>query len=224
MLSLLLKIGCVFLRQDLSVDHPQLKNYVQLPTAIGLVNAFLAVAGRPENIEGLFDNATEGEMHELRSFILQSKWFIEEKMEDKHINIIKHIPMFESYKSRKFVSLSNPVKLLKPSDIQEDFLSDDFVRTESEKEKIILSRYLEIEEPSRMEFYRDHVLNRMSKFLSEQGSLSAILHGVQLLVEEDNSLRSAISEIPFVLAADGSWQKPSRYNFSCPLFFIFYFL
>ncbi|PRQ41414.1 putative transcription factor C2H2 family [Rosa chinensis] len=210
MSALLLKIGCVFLRHDLAVDHPQLKRFVQLPTAIGLLNAFLAVAGKPENIEGLFNDATEGEMHELRSFILQSKWFIEEKMEDTHIDIMKHLPMFESYKSRKFVSLSNPVKLLKPGDIHEDFLSDDFVRTESEKEKIILRRYLEIEEPSRMEFYRDHLLNRMSKFLSEQGSLTAILHGVQVLVEEDNSLKSAISEIPFVLAADGSWQKPSR--------------
>ncbi|CAB4295974.1 unnamed protein product [Prunus armeniaca] len=210
MSSLLLKIGCVFLRQDLPIDHPQLKFFVQLPTAIGLLNALLAVADRPENIEGLFDNASEGEMHELRSFILQSKWFVEEEMEYKHIDIIKHLPMFESYKSRKLVSLSNPMKLLKPGDIPENFLSDDFVRTESEKEKIILRRYLEIREPSRMEFYKDHVLNHMSEFLSEQGSLSAILHGVQLLVQEDTSLKSALSEIPFVLTADGSWQQPSR--------------
>ncbi|TQD90400.1 hypothetical protein C1H46_024037 [Malus baccata] len=210
MSSLLLKIGCVFLRQDLPIDHPQLKFFVQLPTAIGLLNALLAVAGRSENIEGLFHNASEGEMHELRSFILQSKWFIEEKMEYKHIDIIKHLPMFESYKSRKLVSLSNPIKLLKPGDIQEDFLSDDFVRAESEKEKSILRRYLEIEEPSRMEFYKDHLLNRLPEFLSEQGSLSAILHGVQLLVEADNSLKSSLSEIPFVLTADGSWQQPSR--------------
>ncbi|KAG4170211.1 hypothetical protein ERO13_A12G134051v2 [Gossypium hirsutum] len=193
MSTLLLKVGCLFLRQDMGIQHPQLELFVQSPTASGILNAFLAVAGngKMESIEGLFADASEGELHELRSYILQSKWFHEEQMTDLHIDIIKHIPMFESYRSRKLVSLKKPVKWLKPNGIREDMLNDDLC-------------------PSKVEFYKSYVLNHMSEFLSQQGAFPAILHDVKMLVEEDISIRSALSTTPFVLAANGSWQPPSR--------------
>ncbi|XWS39579.1 hypothetical protein CRYUN_Cryun18bG0067400 [Craigia yunnanensis] len=50
----------------------------------------------------------------------------------------------------------------------------------------------------------------MSEFLSQQGAFPAILHDVKLLIEGDISIRSALSSTPFVLAANGSWQPPSR--------------
>ncbi|TYH39166.1 hypothetical protein ES332_D12G162000v1 [Gossypium tomentosum] len=212
MSTLLLKVGCLFLRQDMGIQHPRLELFVQSPTASGILNAFLAVAGngKMESIEGLFADASEGELHELRSYILQSKWFHEEQMTDLHIDIIKHIPMFESYRSRKLVSLNKPVKWLKPNGIREDMLNDDFVRAESERERIILTRYFDVTEPSKVEFYKSYVLNHMSEFLSQQGAFPAILHDVKMLVEEDISIRSALSTTPFVLAANGSWQPPSR--------------
>ncbi|GAV61002.1 LOW QUALITY PROTEIN: zf-C3HC4_3 domain-containing protein, partial [Cephalotus follicularis] len=210
MSSLLLKVGCQFLRPDLPIEHSQLEKFVQSPTATGLLNAFLAVAGKEENIEGLFSDASDGELHELRSYIFQSKWFFEEQMDDMHIDIIKHLPMFESYRNRRFVSLSEPRKWLKPSSVREDLLDDNFVRTESEREKIILTRYLEVREPSRVEFYKVYVLHRMSDFLFQEGALSAILHDVKLLIEEDSSIKHELSMTPFVLAANGSWQQPSR--------------
>ncbi|KAK6241558.1 hypothetical protein SCA6_006947 [Theobroma cacao] len=212
MSTLLLKVGCLFLRHDMEIQHPQLELFVQSPTASGILNAFLAVAdnGKMESIEGLFVDASEGELHELRSYILQSKWFLEEQITDLHIDIIKHIPMFESYRSRKLVSLSKPIKWLKPNGIREDLLNDDFVRAESERERIILTRYLDIREPSKVEFFKSYVLNHMSEFLSQQGDFPAILHDVKLLLEEDISIRSALAATPFVLAANGSWQQPSR--------------
>lgn len=215
MSSLLLKVGCLFLRHDLPIDHPQLEKFVQSPTAAGILNAFQLVAGKADNVDRLFHDASEGELHELRSFVLQSKWFCEEQIDIIHIDIIKHLPMFESYRSRKLVSLSKPVKWLKPNGAREDLLNDDFVRAESEKERIILRTYLDIKEPSKMEFYKDYVLNRMSEFVSQQEVLSAILHDVRLLIEEDISIKSAFSTTPFVLAANGSWQQTSRYRFSC---------
>ncbi|XWS54336.1 hypothetical protein CRYUN_Cryun10bG0081200 [Craigia yunnanensis] len=212
MSTLLLKVGCLFLRHDMEIQHPQLELFVQSPTASGILNAFLAVDdnGKMEGIEELFVDASEGELHELRSYILQSKWFLEEQITDLHIDIVKHIPMFESYRSRKLVCLSKPIKWLKPNGIREDILNDDFVRAESERERIILTRYLDIREPSRVEFYKSYVLNHMSEFLSQQGAFPAILHDVKLLIEEDISIRSALSSTPFVLAANGSWQSPSR--------------
>ncbi|KAJ4822812.1 hypothetical protein Tsubulata_015814 [Turnera subulata] len=210
MSSLLLKVGCLFLRRDLSIEHPQLEKFVQSPTAAGLLDALLAVSGKLEGIQGLFTDASEGELHELRSFVLQSKWFFEERMDVTHIGIIKHIPMFETYRSRKLVSLSKPAKWLKPDGVREDLLDDDFVRTESERERIILRRYLDIREPSRLEFYKAYVLNRMSEYISNKGALSAILHEVKLMIENDISIKSALSSTPFVLASNGSWQQPSR--------------
>ncbi|KAJ8747299.1 hypothetical protein K2173_011564 [Erythroxylum novogranatense] len=210
MSSLLLKIGCVFLRKDFPIEHPQLEKFVQSPTAAGILNACIAIAGKLDSIEGVFTGASEGELHELRNFVFQTKWFIEEKIDAEHIDIIKHLPVFESYGSRKLVSLRNPTKWLKPNGIREDLLGNDFVRIESEREGVILRRYLEIKEPSKVEFYKVYVLNRMSEFVSNQGALSAILHDVKHLIEDDISIKSVLSTTPFVLAEDGSWQQPSR--------------
>ncbi|XP_050232119.1 uncharacterized protein LOC126680894 [Mercurialis annua] len=210
MSTLLLKVGCLFLRRDLKIEHPGLGNYVQSPTAVGILNAFLAIAGRPENIKGLFALASEAELHELRSFILQSKWFFEEQMDDQCIDVIKHLPMFESYRSRKLVSLTKPAKLLMPMGVREDLLDDEFVRSESERERVILTRYLEIKEPSTAEFYKVYVLNRMADFLSQREVIAAILTDVKLLTEGDITIKSTLSTTPFVLAANGTWQQPSR--------------
>ncbi|XP_059656455.1 uncharacterized protein LOC132303270 isoform X2 [Cornus florida] len=210
MSSLLLRVGCLILRRDLPIDHPQLENYVQSPTATGILNALLAVANKPENIEDLFGDASESELHELRSFILQSKWFSEGSVNDMHMDIIKHLPMFESFKSRERVCLTKPTKWLQPNGVREDLLDDNFVRMESEKERSILKNYLEIREPSRVEFYRSCVLSRMPEFISQKGALSTILHDVKLLIGEDNSIKMVLSNTPFVLARDGTWREPSR--------------
>ncbi|GAB2275278.1 hypothetical protein Dimus_010038 [Dionaea muscipula] len=208
--SLLLKVGCLFLRQDLAIAHPQLQNYVQSATAAGICNAFLALAGEVEHVEALFADALEGELHELRSFVLQSKWFLEAKMPDMQIQVLRNIPMFESFKSRKLVSLSKGIKCLKPGGVREDLLNDNFIRAESEKERIILKKYFNIQEASKAEFYKDYVLNQMPKFLPSKGAVSCILHDVKMLVKEDATLITALSTTPFVLASDGTWQQPCR--------------
>lgn len=212
MSSLLLKVGCLFLRQDLQLDHPQLEYFVQPPTARGVLNVFLAIAGGPEKIEAIFSNASEGELHELRSFVLQSKWFSEEQMDDIHIEIIKHLPVFESYKSRKLVNLSNPMKWLGPSGVREDLLNDSFVRTESEIERVIMGKFLELKEPTKAEFYKYHIFDHMSEFILREEAVSVILHDVQNLLQEDISMESVLSSSSFVLAANGSWEQPSRYS------------
>lgn len=211
MSSLLLKCGCRFLNRELPVEHPQLERFVQPPTAAGILNALLGVSGGQENIKGIFLNVSEGELHELRNFILQSKWFSGGQMNEVHFETIKHLPIFESYRNRKLVSLNCPVKWLKPDGIREDLLDDDFVRLDSERERAIFKRYLQIEEPSKMEFYKACVLNRMSEFLSQQEALLAILHDLNDLVADDVALQRALSTTPFVLAANGLWQQPSRF-------------
>ncbi|KAG5076121.1 hypothetical protein JHK82_054816 [Glycine max] len=213
MSSLLLKVGCLFLRHDLLLDHPKLEYFVQPVTARGVLNVFLAIAGEPQKIDGILTDVSEGELHELRSFILQSKWFSEEQIDDTNIEIIRHLPIFESYKSRKLVSLSNPIKWLGPTGVCEDLLNDKFIRTESEMERVIMKRYLGMKEPTKVEFYKDHIFNHMSEFLSKQEVVSAILHDVQHLIKQDLSLKSSFSSARFVLAGNGSWQQPSRASY-----------
>ncbi|XP_076890119.1 uncharacterized protein LOC143541094 [Bidens hawaiensis] len=208
MSSLLLKTGCLLLRHDLQLEHPHLNMYVQSPTASGILNALLAIACEPEKIEQLFVYASEGELHELRSFILQSKWFSGDLLDESHINIIKRIPMFESFRSRKLVSLTKPTKWLKPEGILEDLLDDDFIRVESEKDRKLLKKYMDIQEPSRGQFYRSYVFNRMPELVSQQSVLTNILDEIRVLIKEDSFFKKELMMTPFVLTNGGSLQEP----------------
>ncbi|KAF3621208.1 Binding protein, putative isoform 2 [Capsicum annuum] len=210
MSSLLLRVGCLILTRDFPIDHPQLMRYVQPPNASGILNAILAAAVKIEKIEGLFTDALEGEMHELRSYILQSKWFCEDSVNSSQVVIIKEIPMFESFKSRKMVSLSRSTKWLKPNGVHEDLLNDDFLRIESDKERIILNKYLEVAEPTKADFIKHYVITHMPEFVYNDGLLSFILQDIKYLMEEDDSFREAISKASFVLTRDGSWKEPIR--------------
>ncbi|KAG9441938.1 hypothetical protein H6P81_017792 [Aristolochia fimbriata] len=210
MSSLLQKLGFMFLRTDLQIEHPQLKAFLQEATATGILNVLLVFSEQGTDIPRLFDDVSEGEKHELRSFIFQSKWFQGNQIDIRHIELIKILPIFESYKSRKLTSLNQPVKMLRPEGVHEDLLDENFVFTRSERERSILGKFLEIREPLKADFYRNSVLNCMPQFLSQPSLLSAILLEVKLLVEEDSSIKSVLGQIPFVQTVNGSWQHPSR--------------
>lgn len=149
-------------------------------------------------------------MHELRSYILQSKWFCEDALNSSQMIIIKEIPMFESFKSRKMVSLSRSAKWLKPNGVHEELLNDDFLRIESDKERIILNKYLEVAEPTKADFIKHYVITHMPEFISQDGLLSSIFQDIKYLMEEDDSFKEAISNASFVSTRDGSWKEPIR--------------
>ena len=211
MLSILKKIGCLFLRADIEIEHPQLNNFVQNPTAPGVLNAVMRVSQLPQDIINLFAHMLEGEIHELRSFLLQSKWFSGNLMESHHIDMIKLFPLFETYRSRNFVSLTNPTKWLKPEGIDEFLLDENFIRTESEREKTILNCYMNIKEPSKVKFYLEHFLHRMPEFISQPSVVASIMFDLKNLVNGENSLKAILADYPFILSASGLWQCPSRY-------------
>jgi len=210
MYSLLQKLGCFFLRSDMQIEHPQLANFVQESTAAGVLNAMQSVASNLQDIKELFMGISLAEAHELRSFLFQSKWFSGNQITSSHMSTIRNLPIFESYKSRELVNLTNPRKWLKPEGVHEDLLSASFIRTESAKERSILVSYFDIKEPEKVDFYKDHVLPLMSEFVSQPAVVSAVIHDVKLLIDNDNSARATLCETPFVLAANGEWVQPSR--------------
>ncbi|XP_020581520.1 sacsin isoform X2 [Phalaenopsis equestris] len=207
--SLLQKLGCYFLCSDLSLDHPHLRSFVWDATAVGILNAIRASC-QLQDMRNLFFNASKAEMRELRSFIFQSRWFSGDQMGSMQIDIIKQLPIFESYKNEVLLALINPLKFLKPVDLLEDLVDDNFIRTDSEREKSILQNYLGIRELSKAEFYENYVFHRIECFLVRPSVLFAIFVDLKQLVEEDDSIKSTLSKVPFVLAADGSWKHPSR--------------
>ncbi|XP_042037175.1 sacsin isoform X1 [Salvia splendens] len=209
MSGLLQRAGCLILRRDLRIEHPQLKVYVQDSTAMGVLNALMAVAGGLNGVGHLFSHATDGGLHEMRSFILQSRWFSDDLMDNTHVNIIKEIPMFESFKSRKLAPLKS-LKWLKPEFARECFLDEDFVKLDSEKERTILKKYLAIEEPSRLHFYENYVIPQMSELIAQKDLLLDILHDMRSLIEEDNTCKEAFSAVPFVQSSEGAWREPFR--------------
>eukprot|EP01018_Ginkgo_biloba_P011710 Gb_03748 [translate_table: standard] len=210
MSSLLQKAGCFLLRRDLSIDHPGLGEYVQNATASGVLNALLAASGHLLNLKGIFKNVSEGELRELRSFLCQSKWFSMGQIDTRQIDIMKALPIFESYRCRAFVNLSEPTKWLKPDEVDEELINDDFIRTASEREDIILKSYLGIKRPSKNQFYREHILNRMPEFSLRPEVMLKVFRDLRILVEEDSSMKTSLSQLPFVLTEQGSLQKPGR--------------
>ncbi|KAH9323717.1 hypothetical protein KI387_018356, partial [Taxus chinensis] len=210
MCSLLKKTGCFMLRSDLPIDHPGLEEYVQNATASGVLNALLASAGDIPNLKGLFANASEGELRELRSFLCQSKWFSIGQVNSQQIDIMKVLPIFESHGSRQFVNLSDSTKWLKPNEVDEELINASFIYTSSDREDAILKDYLGIQRPSKKQFYMEHIVNTLSKFASQPEVMLKVILDLKLLAQEDSTVRKSISELPFILTAQGSLQKPGR--------------
>lgn len=73
-----------------------------------------------------------------------------------------------------------------------------------------MNKYLEVAEPTKADFFKHYVIPHMPEFVSQDGLLSAILQDIRYLMEEDNSLKEAISKATFVLTRDGSWREPIR--------------
>ncbi|XP_057820319.2 uncharacterized protein LOC131033191 isoform X2 [Cryptomeria japonica] len=210
MCSLLKKTGCFMLRSDLPIDHAGLEEYVQNATATGVLNALLASAAGIPNLKGHFTTVSEGELRELRSFLCQSKWFSIGQVNPQQIDIMKALPIFESHGSRQFVNLTESTKWLKPNEVDEELLNDSFIHTSSEREDAILRDYLGIQRPSKEQFYREHIVNTLSKFSSQPAVMLRVIRDLKLLIQEDSTVGKSISDLPFILTAQGSLQKPGR--------------
>lgn len=210
MCSLLKKTGCFVLWSDLQIYHPALGDYVQNATASGVLNALLTAAGDLQNLKQLFTDVSQGELRELRSFLCQSKWFSTGQIDSRQINTMKALPIFEAHGSRAFVNLLESAKWLKPDGVDDEMISDSFIHTASEREYNVLENYLGIKRPSKDQFYREHVVNRLPEFASRAEVMLKVIQELKAIIEEDSSIRKLLSELPFILTTQGSLQKPSR--------------
>ncbi|CAM6095372.1 unnamed protein product [Calypogeia fissa] len=212
------KANCFLLRHDISLKHPRLGDYVQDATAKGVLHALLAAAGgNLRALAPLFRDSSDGELRELRSFLCQSKWFVSGAMGVLQIQILRALPVFESYGAqsngrRRFVDLPESKRWFTSDGIDEALLGESFVRAESLKEEEVLMKFLGITKISRSLFYQDHVFSNISKLSPEVRvrAMLTVLHDLPDLMEEDLLISTELSQLPFVSTEGGVPEAPER--------------
>lgn len=222
MLSVLQKAQCSILRSDMDIKHSTLGEYVQDGSAFGVLDSFrAAVSGNLRSMPPLLQNASDGELRELRSFLCQSKWFAAGKMQAPHIQILRTLPIFESYSGsgRKFVDLPENKRWFAPDGVSEDLLGENFVRVESEREQDVLMMHLGITKLTRAAFYRDHLFSNIAQvpLVVRTRAMLAAIQDFPKLVQEDPAFVEIMANLPFVSTAQGSLLAPKRYGNTCPL-------
>ena len=230
MVSVLQKAGCAILRPDMQVQHPTLGEYVHDASAFGVLDSLrAAVGGHLQSLGHLLHNASDGELRELRSFLCQSKWFASGKLNASHTEVLRSLPVFESYSSsgRRFTDLPHGKRFFAPDGVSEELLGENFIRAESQKEEEVLAGYLGVTKLSRAVFYRDHLFGNMAQIpvAVTTRSMLAAIQDYSKLLEEDPALASIMSSLPFVLTAQGILEAPERYVghlavFSCVVMYL----
>ena len=80
---------------------------------------------------------------------------------------------------------------------------------------------LDIRQPSRVQFYKGYMFNRIPELVSELGILLSIFDEISVLIKEDSSFKKELMMTPFVLTNTGSLQEPQRYILNTfPLYII----
>lgn len=216
MVAVLQRAKCAILRADVSVNHAKLGDYVHEATGFGVLNVLqVAVSGQLHLLAPLLKGASDGELRELRSFLCQSKWFSSGMMDAPHLQVLRTLPVFESYSSsggRLFVDLSHSKRWFAPDGIDDGLLGDSFVQAESQKEAEVLSKYLGITKLSKTSFYRDHLFSHISQIPLEvtRRTMLTVIQDLPKLLEEDPALEEILSGLPFVATAQGTLEAPKK--------------
>ncbi|KAG0589167.1 hypothetical protein KC19_1G000400 [Ceratodon purpureus] len=215
MVSVLQRAQCAVLRSDIQVNHPTLQEYVHDASAFGVLDALrAAVGGRLHALVPLLQSAPDGELRELCSFLCQSKWFVAGEMEKVHTDVLRSLPIFESFSisGRKFVDLPQDKRWFPPDGVSEELFGSSFIRAESPKEEDVLGRYLGVTKLNRASFYCNHLFSNMAQIpmaVATRAMLAAI-QDFQGLVREDPGVVKVLSSLPFVLTARGTLEPPER--------------
>lgn len=216
MVGVLQKAQCAILRSNMQINHPALGDYVHDASAVGVLDSLRAASsGHLQSLALQLQHSSDGERRELRSFLFQSKWFASGKMDARRIEVLRVLPVFESYSSgaHKFVDLPEGKRWFAPDGIDEGLLGSSFIRPESQKEEEVLTLFLGVKKLSKSAFYQDHMFSNISQIpvaVSTQAMVAAILD-FEKLVQEDPAIEEIMARLPFVLTASGSLEAPRRY-------------
>jgi sacsin len=215
LINLLQKADCFILSSSFVIEHPQLGEYVHDASASGLLETLLAAAGSVKRVPKILKDVTEMEMHELRGFLLQRKWFQTGSLQDLHIDILKHLSIFKSFGNSSFVNLSDTVRILPPSNVDIELLGGDFIQAESEKEENILTEFLGVKKIKQQEYYEHYAfknLHQVPPAVHERIVLN-LIKNIPSMEKEVPSLKRILSEAPIIPSGDSKLKAPKAYAF-----------
>ncbi|KAL6189694.1 hypothetical protein ACLB2K_036097 [Fragaria x ananassa] len=214
--GVLVKIGCKILNPNYGVEHSDLFHYVSDGNATGLVKSIYdAVSLNCGTIETCFHSLEAEERDELRSFLLDPKWYFGDCLNESAIQNCKRLPIYKVYgggstQSFQFSDLENPRKYLLPLDIPECFLGAEFLIS-SDTELQILLRYYGIERMGKAHFYKQQVLNRVGELQPEvrNNIVLSIIQNLPQLCIEDTSFREYLRNLEFLPTLSGALRCPT---------------
>ncbi|KAH7404684.1 hypothetical protein KP509_15G038000 [Ceratopteris richardii] len=212
MVSLIKKANCYLLSSSVHIDHPQLRDYVHDVSASGLLGAFFAAAGGFEGLQDILKHISELEMQELRGFLMQRRWFVDGSMNAFHVEILKHLPIFKTFKTSSYVSLMKGINFIPPKDVDVHLLGNEFICAGSDKEEEILTNSLGIKKLEKSEFFTNYDFENLHSIqpgLQEKVILN-LLQDFRLLEKEVPCIREVLSKVAIIPTAHGELKSPKE--------------
>eukprot|EP00250_Pteridium_aquilinum_P009785 c18934_g1_i2 orf=1-1680(-) len=216
--SILLNIGCKIVRSDLCIDHPWLSKRVQSPTAMGILDAIsCAAVSTGCTYEDMFSSIIHEHRSELRSFLLDAKWYRDDQMRDYHLQILKSLPIFEVYRShgcevKQFVDLLSAKRYLPPSNVDESLVGTDFLHIQSQNEVEVVRRALNVKQMERAMFFRFSVIDQIKDLTANvrDQAMLTVLKELPLLHLQDPAFKDTLRNLAFVPTPSGELRSPKN--------------
>ncbi|KAK9856110.1 hypothetical protein WJX84_004825 [Apatococcus fuscideae] len=206
------KIGCRFL-EDTFAGVAHLVRHSQPGDAHGLLDAFQALGSGHVQCK-LATELSASEKHSLRHFLLTG---ISASTMDRQLDVLRSLPIFRHHSTAQFMQLDVDSRL-PPEDMLEEVLPANFVIC-SKAERKILGEVLGIQQLSRADFCRQHIVPslpglpgkvRAAVMLSILGQLPAYL-------SEDRGLAELLGTTAFVSTRSGKMRAPrALYDYRSP--------
>ncbi|KAI5066266.1 hypothetical protein GOP47_0018890 [Adiantum capillus-veneris] len=212
MVSLLHKANCFLLSSSFGIDHPQLREYVHDVSASGLLGALFAAAGGFKGLPDILKDISELEMQELRGFLMQKKWFVDDSMGAVQIEILKHLSIYKSYRTSTLVCLAKGIHYFPPTDVDVHLLGDEFVCPASDKEEEILTFYLGVKKLGKKEFFEDYAFKHLDSILPDiwEKVILKLLQDLASLEEEVPCIKKVLSQLEIVPTMRGKLKSPTE--------------
>jgi sacsin len=136
-----------------------------------------------------------------------------------HLRILASLPIFEAYTgveaitasvNRLFVDLTSKQRFFPPPGVPESLLSENFLRSENENERTLLSKHLGVGSLGRAAFYLDHVFGRSETLATEVGrrAMLTVLSDLPSLSVENPGFMTKLTRLAFVPTGAGTLAAP----------------
>eukprot|EP00803_Ostreobium_quekettii_P010692 evm.model.scf_230.1 EVM.evm.TU.scf_230.1 scf_230:55-29919(-) len=220
--SAISRLGCRILDSSIVPSyHKTLSSYIFDATALGLLSAITAhdpdgLGPVPRVVDA--SALTPGEKRQLRTFLMQEKWFkgaTDQQSLDKIVELIRCLPVFESHGGASsiadFVALQSN-KYLAPDGTSPSLLTADFIKPDSDSERSLLVRHFGVVALDLAAFYKAHVMpgiRDLNATVRDEAMMN-LLKDFGTMSKRDPNLVEVLRNTPFVPTKGGQLAAPHQ--------------